>query len=158
MDVMAATQFLALSTPTAVSWFAYIIIGGFRTNSQITVDPAGFPNPWNIQNYLTVLRGGVFWAQVGNSLIAALATTIGAVALGLAASYVLARYEFKGRGALYALFAAGPGEWQRSRRARGAARGIMVFQDGLSSGLRFAASTATRAIQRIGGTEYSPKL
>jgi uncharacterized membrane protein YeaQ/YmgE (transglycosylase-associated protein family) len=28
MDVMTATQFLALSTPTAVSWFAYIIIGG----------------------------------------------------------------------------------------------------------------------------------
>jgi uncharacterized membrane protein YeaQ/YmgE (transglycosylase-associated protein family) len=28
MDVMAANQFLALSTPTAVSWFAYIIIGG----------------------------------------------------------------------------------------------------------------------------------
>ncbi len=28
---------------------AYIIIGGFRTNSQITVDPAGFPNPWNAQ-------------------------------------------------------------------------------------------------------------
>jgi uncharacterized membrane protein YeaQ/YmgE (transglycosylase-associated protein family) len=28
MNVMAATQFLALSTPTAVSWFAYIIIGG----------------------------------------------------------------------------------------------------------------------------------
>ncbi|WP_345763676.1 carbohydrate ABC transporter permease [Diaminobutyricibacter sp. McL0608] len=86
---------------------AYIIIGGFRTNSQITVDPAGFPNPWNFQNYIDVLTGGVFWAQVGNSLIAALATTIGVIALGLAASYVLARYEFKGRGALYALFAAG---------------------------------------------------
>jgi uncharacterized membrane protein YeaQ/YmgE (transglycosylase-associated protein family) len=28
MDVMAASQLLALSTPTAVSWFAYIIIGG----------------------------------------------------------------------------------------------------------------------------------
>jgi uncharacterized membrane protein YeaQ/YmgE (transglycosylase-associated protein family) len=28
MDVMAANQYLALSTPTAVSWFAYIIIGG----------------------------------------------------------------------------------------------------------------------------------
>jgi uncharacterized membrane protein YeaQ/YmgE (transglycosylase-associated protein family) len=28
MDVMAANQFLALSTPTAVSWLAYIIIGG----------------------------------------------------------------------------------------------------------------------------------
>jgi uncharacterized membrane protein YeaQ/YmgE (transglycosylase-associated protein family) len=28
MDVTAATQFLALSPPTAVSWVAYIIIGG----------------------------------------------------------------------------------------------------------------------------------
>lgn len=28
MDVMATTQFLALSTPTAVSWLAFIIIGG----------------------------------------------------------------------------------------------------------------------------------
>lgn len=28
MDVLAATQILALSTPTAVSWFAYLVIGG----------------------------------------------------------------------------------------------------------------------------------
>lgn len=28
MDVTAASQFLALATPTAVSWLAYIIIGG----------------------------------------------------------------------------------------------------------------------------------
>ena len=25
----------------------YIIIGGFRTNAQITRDPAGWPDPWN---------------------------------------------------------------------------------------------------------------
>ncbi|OJX75686.1 MULTISPECIES: carbohydrate ABC transporter permease [unclassified Leifsonia] len=85
----------------------YIILGGFRTNSQITVDPAGFPNPWNVQNYLNVLGGSVFWGQVLNSTIVALVTTIGAVGLGLMASYVLARYQFRGRGALYALFAAG---------------------------------------------------
>jgi len=86
---------------------AYIIIGGFRTNSQITVDPAGFPNPWNPANYLEVLTGGVFWGQVLNSTITALVTTVGAVGLGLMASYVLARYPFRGSGALYALFAAG---------------------------------------------------
>lgn len=86
---------------------AYIIIGGFRTNSQITVDPAGFPNPWNPANYIDVLTGGVFWGQVLNSTIAALVTTIGAVVLGLMASYVLARYPFRGNGLLYALFAAG---------------------------------------------------
>lgn len=86
---------------------AYIIIGGFRTNSQITVDPAGFPNPWNPANYLDVLTGGVFWGQVLNSTVTALVTTVGAVALGLMASYVLARYPFRGSGFLYALFAAG---------------------------------------------------
>ncbi|WP_348789048.1 carbohydrate ABC transporter permease [Leifsonia sp. NPDC080035] len=86
---------------------AYIIIGGFRTNAQITVDPSGLPNPWNFSNYLTVLTGGTFWQQALNSVIAALGTTIGAVFLGLMASYVLARYSFRGRGVLYALFAAG---------------------------------------------------
>lgn len=86
---------------------AYIIIGGFRTNSQITTDPSGFPTPWVIGNYLDVLFGSIFWQQVLNSTIAAVATTAGAVALGLMASYVIARYPFRARGALYALFAAG---------------------------------------------------
>lgn len=85
----------------------YIIIGGFRTNSEITTDPAGFPSVWNINNYLDVLAGGVFWQQVLNSTIVAVATSVGAVTLGLMASYVLARYTFRGRGVLYALFAAG---------------------------------------------------
>ena len=85
----------------------YIIVGGFRTNSQITVDPAGWPDPWQIGNYLDVLRSDTFWRQVGNSTIVAVATTAGVVALGVMASYVLARYTFRGRGAMYALFAAG---------------------------------------------------
>ncbi|WP_433673978.1 carbohydrate ABC transporter permease [Microbacterium gorillae] len=85
----------------------YIIVGGFRSNAQITVDPSGWPAPWNLENYITVLTGGQFWQQVGNSLIAAGATAAGVVVLGLMASYVLARYRFRGRGVLYALFAAG---------------------------------------------------
>ncbi|MGA6127158.1 MULTISPECIES: carbohydrate ABC transporter permease [unclassified Microbacterium] len=85
----------------------YIILGGFRSNSAITVDPAGFPDPWNVDNYVGVITSGQFWGQVGNSTMVALATTVGAVALGLAASYVIARYNFRGRGALYALFASG---------------------------------------------------
>ncbi len=85
----------------------YIIIGGFRTNAEITTDPAGLPSVWNVDNYLDVLAGGVFWQQVWNSTIVAVATSVGAVALGLMASYVLARYSFRGRGVLYAVFAAG---------------------------------------------------
>lgn len=85
----------------------YIIIGGFRTNSEITVDPSGLPSTWQLQNYLGVLSSPLFWREVLNSTVVAVATTAGAVALGLMASYVIARYSFRGRGALYALFAAG---------------------------------------------------
>ena len=85
----------------------YIIVGGFRTNSQITTDPAGLPDPWVIGNYTDILASNVFWRQVGNSTIVALVTTIAVVTLGVMASYVLARYKFRGRGAMYALFAAG---------------------------------------------------
>ncbi|GAA0442186.1 sugar ABC transporter permease [Actinoplanes capillaceus] len=85
----------------------YIIVGGFRTNSQITTDPAGLPDPWVFSNYTDVLAGETFWRQVGNSTIAAVITTIGVVGLGVMASYVLARYRFRGRGVMYALFAAG---------------------------------------------------
>lgn len=85
----------------------YIIIGGFRTNSQITVDPSGFPSPWVLKNYADVLASQLFWQQFGNSVISAVATTIGTVALALMASFVIARYDFRGRNAMYSLFAAG---------------------------------------------------
>ncbi|MFF2270391.1 carbohydrate ABC transporter permease [Cellulosimicrobium cellulans] len=86
---------------------AYIVIGGFRTNAQITADPSGLPDPWQVENYVSVLTSSLFWQQLGNSLVAGLLTTLGVVVLGLMASYVIARYSFAGRGALYALFAAG---------------------------------------------------
>jgi len=86
---------------------AYIIIGGFRTNAEITTDPSGFPRVWQVGNYVDVLTGGVFWQQVLNSTIAAVTTTVAVVALGLMVSFAIARYNFRGRGALYALYAAG---------------------------------------------------
>lgn len=100
--VMAFLLVAAMLAPVA-----YIILGGFRTNSQITNSPAGFPHPWQLDNYLEVLKGGVFWREMANSTISAVATTVGVVVLGLMASYVLARYRFRGRGAMYTLFAAG---------------------------------------------------
>ncbi|MFL0410577.1 carbohydrate ABC transporter permease [Microbacterium paludicola] len=85
----------------------YIIIGGFRTNSQITADPSGFPAPWQLANYGDVLTGSEFWTAMANSTIVALGTTLGAVVLGVMASYVIARYDFAGKGVMYSLFAAG---------------------------------------------------
>ncbi|WP_240675153.1 carbohydrate ABC transporter permease [Cellulomonas endophytica] len=85
----------------------YIILGGFRTNSQITTDPSGFPGPWQLGNYGSVLSSPLFWQQVGNSTISALSTTVAVVVLGVMASFVIARYDFRGSAGLYSLFAAG---------------------------------------------------
>jgi raffinose/stachyose/melibiose transport system permease protein len=86
---------------------AYIWIGGFRTTAQINNDPAAWPNPWVIDNYLGVLAASGFWTQVLNSSITALGTTLGVGILGLLAAFAIARYQFKGRSALYSLFTAG---------------------------------------------------
>ncbi|MST63657.1 carbohydrate ABC transporter permease [Schaalia hyovaginalis] len=99
---LAAVVSIALLAPVV-----YVIIGGFRTNSQITDNPAGLPNPWVIENYTEVIASPVFWRQILNSTIAATATTLGVVILGMMASFVIARYPFKGREAMYSLFAAG---------------------------------------------------
>lgn len=85
----------------------YIIVGGFRTNSQITRDPAGMPNPWNFENYKTVFASNTFWSELVNSLIVSLGTMVGVVALALMVSFVIARYRFRLNKALYSLFAAG---------------------------------------------------
>ena len=85
----------------------YLVFGGFRSNSQIIVDPSGMPSPWVFTNYAEVLAASGFWMRMWNSLWVALATTIGVVVLGLMAAYVLAAYKFRGREAFYTLFTAG---------------------------------------------------
>jgi len=85
----------------------YIIIGGFRDNSQITINPAGWPHPWRIGQYLLVLKMPAFWQMAWNSTYIALLSVTFIVVLGVMASYVLARYKFVGRNAMYLLFASG---------------------------------------------------
>ncbi|MET8405833.1 carbohydrate ABC transporter permease [Streptomyces sp900116325] len=103
-----ATYFIALIfIAVCVAPVLFMVIGGFRSNSQITTNPAGLPNPWIFDNYSKVLQSNRFWGEFANSLIVGLVTTIGIVVLGLMVSFVIARYEFKLKGAMYSLFAAG---------------------------------------------------
>src|SRR5581483_6377758 len=80
----------------------YIVLGGFRTNSQITVSPAGLPHPWVFSNYTGILKSGIFWGEFKNSVIVAVVTTVGVVVLGIMVSFALARYEFRLKCALFA--------------------------------------------------------
>src|SRR5690554_2574164 len=91
----------------AVAPVTYVILGGFRSNLQITESPAGLPDPWLFSNYLSVLTSGRFWGQAWTSTLAAAGTTLGVVILGVMAAFVIARYEFRGRQVMYSLFTAG---------------------------------------------------
>src|SRR5690606_11822951 len=48
-----------------------------------------------------------FWRQVIASTITALGTTLGVMLAGVMAAFAIARYEFRGRTAMYSLFTAG---------------------------------------------------
>ncbi|CAL9343927.1 Diacetylchitobiose uptake system permease protein NgcG [Streptomyces sp. enrichment culture] len=102
------TYFIALLfVGVCVAPVLYIVLGGFRTNAQITTDPAALPRPWVVGNYIDILKSTVFWGEFANSLIVAITSTVGIVALGLMVSFVIARYDFRLKGAMYSLFAAG---------------------------------------------------
>lgn len=102
------TYFIALLfIAVCIAPVLYIVVGGFRTNSQITMSPAGLPSPWVVGNYIGILESVTFWGEFANSAIVALASSVGTVVLGLMVSFVIARYDFKLKGAMYSLFAAG---------------------------------------------------
>ena len=86
MDVMAATQYLALATPTAVSWLAYIIIGGIAgwlaskivkgTGSGILVDTVvgiigGFLGGFILEHLGFNVAGGRHWFTFFTALLGA---------------------------------------------------------------------------------------
>ncbi|ASW58083.1 carbohydrate ABC transporter permease [Plantactinospora sp. KBS50] len=102
------TYALALAVAgVSITPIVYVIIGGFRTTPQIVADPAGLPDPWVWDNYVRVLAHSHFWRQTFNSAVIALGTTFLVVVLGMAAAFVLARYTFRGREALYTFFTLG---------------------------------------------------
>ena len=86
---------------------AYVVLNGFRSTAQINADPSGWPDPWVFENYLGVFTSSNFWVQFFNSTIVAAVTTAGVVLLGVMAAFVIARYAFRGRDVLFALFTAG---------------------------------------------------
>ncbi|WP_156165225.1 carbohydrate ABC transporter permease [Demequina rhizosphaerae] len=85
----------------------YLILGGFRTQGDLAANPTGFPDPFMWQNYWDILSKPLFWRQLLNSTLVAVATTAGVVLFGTMAAYPLARYSFKGRELVFVIFTTG---------------------------------------------------
>ena len=70
-------------------------------------DPVGLPNPWVLENYASVLESSSFWRQLANSTLIALLTTLFVLPAASLAAFVIARFSFRGREAVYTLFTLG---------------------------------------------------
>jgi raffinose/stachyose/melibiose transport system permease protein len=106
------TQALALTVALLVGAIVlvplfYVVVGGFRNTGQIAAQPVAWPQPWMIHNYTEILTSLSFWHEVGNSAFIAIVATVAVVGTGALAAYPLARFDFRARGALYALFVFG---------------------------------------------------
>lgn len=84
------------------------VIGGFKDNAQLSTTPLALPAPWRLENYgelLVDVRG--FWFRAGSSAFIGAFTVLITVAAGSMAAYVFARFSFRGREAVFLVFAAG---------------------------------------------------
>jgi raffinose/stachyose/melibiose transport system permease protein len=86
---------------------AFGVLGGFKDNGQLSNNPIGLPDPWNPSKYTDILTSGMFWRQLGMSTLIAVGTTLIVVGVSAMAAYVFARFAFRGREALFTLFAMG---------------------------------------------------
>jgi raffinose/stachyose/melibiose transport system permease protein len=97
---------LALAV-VVIAPIAYVVISGFRSNGQLASKPVGLPNPWVTHNYTKVIASSEFWRMLGNSIFVAAVATVLVVGVSALAAYPLARFQFRGREAIYTFFTFG---------------------------------------------------
>ncbi|CNG51145.1 sugar ABC transporter [Mycobacterium tuberculosis] len=85
----------------------YAVVSGFKTTGDLTDNPFGLPDQWQVSNYTGILSSGDFWRQISNSVLIAVATTLITVAVAAMAAFAFARYAFRGREFFFTLFAMG---------------------------------------------------
>jgi len=114
MYAIRRRSFLAKATPlslrylvcTLVAIFVLVpiitaIIGGFKTNGELTNAPFSLPTSWHWENYGAILSQGIFWQAIANSLLTTLATVGILLLVSAPTAFVFARMPFRGREVIF---------------------------------------------------------
>jgi raffinose/stachyose/melibiose transport system permease protein len=83
------------------------VFGGFKTNSELQLNPFGLPTVFRWQNHLSILQSSSFWRQFMNSMIIVAGTAVITVVLASMLAFAFSRLEFKGREILFNFFTLG---------------------------------------------------
>jgi raffinose/stachyose/melibiose transport system permease protein len=96
--------FFLLYTLVPMIW---LVVSSFKTNTELMGDPFSLPAKWQIQNYINAFKVSGLGTLFMNSIIISLCATLLNVAVAAMASYVIARFDFKGKEAIFNTFTVG---------------------------------------------------
>lgn len=90
---------LALIVASVVTVFPVLWVCDLALRPGAGLEPRLLPDPtlWRTENLQVLLSSGLFWRQLGNSVLVAALTTILALSISCTAAYALSRYDFPGR-------------------------------------------------------------
>ena len=82
---------------------AYAAISGFRDTGEIRNRPVDLPSDWFPHKYIEILTGEMYWRELLNSIIVAVAITVLAGAHNALAGFAFCKLRFRGRRTTFAL-------------------------------------------------------
>lgn len=82
----------------------WLILGSFKTPTELSQRPPSLlPDSWGLTNYADALTRFDFGTYLMNSVIVTIAATLLTLIINSMAAYALAKYNFRGRNALFLL-------------------------------------------------------
>ncbi len=81
-----------------------VVIGGFKTNAELTSNPFALPSVWRWNNYGNLIAQSGFWQSMANSTIAMLGTVALLLIIACPTAFVVARMQFRGREVVFNFF------------------------------------------------------
>ena len=75
---------------------AATVLGGFKTDGELRIEPFGLPDVWRTQFYGEIFADPQFWRYLWNSLVISLLTVVLTLILGSMAAYAFAQARFFG--------------------------------------------------------------
>ncbi len=85
----------------------WVFIGSFKTSAEIFASPFSLPSEWSFTNYENAWVDAQIGRAFVNTIIVVGTALVLVMLLGAMCAYVLARFEFPGRRAIYYLMLAG---------------------------------------------------
>jgi raffinose/stachyose/melibiose transport system permease protein len=84
-----------------------VVIGSFRPNSEILLDPVGMPSSLDVDNYTRAWQTASISTYFLNSVLVTVASVALCLTVSAMAAYALGRWTFRGRALLAAFFISG---------------------------------------------------